>query len=137
MGRPTKLDDVLLISDGKGGQTPRVRWELIVERVRAGAYPEVAAASVGVAAATFYRWKTWGSDRVEDGKIRKARGGFREFREALDRAEAEAEMLAIAHVQKAMPDDWRAAMAYLERRAPQRWRCGAPTSRGPTRSGST
>lgn len=122
MGRPTKLDDVILLPDGKGGQAPRVRWEVIVERVRAGSYPEVAAASVGVSSTTFYKWKTWGEDRVEGGKIRKARAGFREFREALDRAEAEAEMVAIANVRNAMEGDWRAAMAYLERRAPRRWR---------------
>lgn len=122
MGRPAKLDDVILLPDGKGGQIPRARWEVIVERVRAGAYPEVAAASTGVHPSTFYRWKTWGEDRVENGRVRRARAGYREFREALSRAEAEGEMVHVANVAKAAPDDWRAAAWYLERRAPTRWR---------------
>lgn len=121
-GRPSKLDDVILLPDGKGGRTPRVRWEVIVERVRAGAYPEVAAASTGIGSTTFYRWKLLGEDRVENGKIRKARPEYREFREALDRAAAEAEMAAIATVQAAFSTDWRSAAWYAERRAPGRWR---------------
>lgn len=122
MGRPTKLDDTILLPDGKGGSVPRTRWEVIVERVRAGSYPEVAAMSTGVSSTTFYRWRTEGEDRVVDGKVRRARPMYREFREALDRASAEAEMVAVAHIQKAASEDWRAAMAYLERRAPARWR---------------
>lgn len=122
MARPSKIDDVILLSDGKGGSSPRIRWEVIVERVRAGAYPEVAAASTGVSAATYYRWKAEGEDRVVDGRVVRARPAYREFREALDRASAEAEMGAVAHVTAAMPNDWRAALAYLERRAPARWR---------------
>jgi hypothetical protein len=78
--------------------------------------------STGVSSTTFYRWKAEGEDRVVDGKVRRAKPALREFREALDRASAEAEMVAIAHVQSAMGTDWRAAMAYLERRAPARWR---------------
>ena len=122
MARPAKIDDVILLPDGKGGQTPRIRWEVIVERVRAGSYPEVAASSTGVHPATFYRWKVLGEDRVVDGKVQRARAGYREFREALTRAESEAEMAAVALVQKAMPDDWKASAWYLERRAPGRWR---------------
>lgn len=121
-GRPTKLDDVILLPDGKGGQTPRIRWEVIVERVRAGQYPEQAAASVGVGRSTFYRWKSLGEDRVEHGKIRRARAEYRSFAEALARAEAEGEMVHIAHVSKAASSDWRAAAWFLERRAPARWR---------------
>lgn len=117
MGRPTKLDDLILL-DGQ----PRKRWEVIVERVRQGSYPEVAAASTGVSHGTFYRWKALGEDRFEDGKRIPARPEYREFRDALDRAEAESEEEAIAHVKRAMGTDWRAAMTYLERRAPQRWR---------------
>lgn len=122
MGRPSKIDDVILLPDGKGGQVPRVRWEVIVERVRAGSYPEVAAASTGIDPRTYYRWKVLGEDRIENGKVRRARPGYRQFRQALARAEAEGEMLAVAHLQKAMPDDWRASAWYLERRGPDRWR---------------
>jgi hypothetical protein len=116
-GRSSKLDDLILIE----GQ-PRKRWEVIVERVRAGSYAEVAAVSTGVGVTTYYRWREWGVDRFEDGKRIPARPEYREFREALDRAEAEAEQEAIAHVRSAMSTDWRAAITYLERRTPQRWR---------------
>jgi len=122
MGRASKIDDVILLPDGKGGSTPRIRWEVIVERVRAGSYPEVAAMSTGVHPATYYRWKVLGEDRVVDGKVVRARSGYREFREALTRAEAESEMAAIATVRKAFEEDWKAAAWYAERRAPGRWR---------------
>ncbi len=44
------------------------------------------------------------------------------FRTAVLRAEAEAEVYAVAILHHAMGEDWRAAMAYLERRHPTRWR---------------
>ena len=122
MGRPSKIDDIILVPDGKGGNTPRRRWEVIVDRVRAGSYPEVAAMSTGVGASTYYRWKVLGEDRVEDGKVIRAKPGYREFREALTRAEAEAEMVHVAILQKAATEDWRASAWYLERRASHRWR---------------
>lgn len=116
-GRHAKLDDLILL-DGQ----PRKRWEVIVERVRKGAYAETACLSTGVGVSTYYRWRELGVDRFEDGKRIPARPEYREFREALDRAEAEAEQEAVSHVIAAMPNDWKAAMTYLERRAPQRWR---------------
>jgi len=47
---------------------------------------------------------------------------YARFREAVLRAEAEAEVYAVAIIRRAMGDDWRAAVAYLERRHPTRWR---------------
>ena len=53
----------------------------------------------------------------------KAKSGiYREFYEALKRAEADAEVHAVAVVRKAMTKGWRAAFQYLERRHPDRWR---------------
>lgn len=122
MARPSKIDDTILLPDGKGGSSPRIRWEVIVERVRAGSYAEVAAASTGIGRTTYYRWLELGEDRWVDGELVRARPQYRGFRDAIDRAAAEAEMIAVAHVQRAAADDWRAAMTYLERRAPERWR---------------
>lgn len=42
-------------------------------------------------------------------------------------AEAEAEVHAVAIVRRAMSEDWRAALAYLERRHPDRWRAHRTT----------
>lgn len=128
MGRPTKIDDLILLPDGQGGQAPRVRWQVIVERVRAGSHPEVAAMSTGVSSTTYYRWKAESEDRVVDGKVHRAKPAYREFREALDRAAAEAEMANVAIILRAAQTtadregDWKAGAWYLERRAPQRWR---------------
>lgn len=86
----------------------------IVAAIRAGNYAEAAAQSAGISASTLYRW-------LARGEL-EASGPFRQFREAVVLAEAEAEVHAVAVIRRAMPDDWRAALAYLERRHPGRWR---------------
>lgn len=122
MGRPAKLEDVILLPDGKGGQTPRVRWEVIVERIRSSIPPESAAEATGIGSSTYYRWMELGEDRFEAGRLRKARSPFREFREAVTRARAEAEAINVAHVSGAAPKDWKAAAFLLERSFANRWR---------------
>ena len=98
-GRKTKL-------------TPETQ-ERIVSAIRAGNYANVAAEYAGIGETTFYRWLQEGSE-AEDGI-------YRDFREAVKTAEREAEVRAVAMVQKAMPDNWTAAMTYLERKHPGRW----------------
>lgn len=122
MGRPAKLDDTILLPDGQGGKSPRVRWEVIVERIRSSIPPESAAEATGVDASTYYRWMALGEDRWEAGKLRKARSPYREFREAVTRARAEAEAINVAHVSAAAPKDWKAAAFLLERSFAARWR---------------
>jgi transposase len=99
MARPTKLG-------------PAVE-ERIVAAVGAGNYLEAAARSAGISASTLYRW-------LERGE--REPGPYREFREAVRRAEAESEVHAVAVIRRAMSDDWRAALALIERRHPERWR---------------
>jgi transposase len=100
MARPTKL-------------TPEVE-ERIVAAIRAGNYAEPAARSAGISPATYYRWLKRGEEA--------SRGIYRAFHDAVRRAEAEAEVHAVAVIRRAMGDDWRAAAHYLERRYPDRWR---------------
>lgn len=100
MARPTKL-------------TPEVR-QRVVAAIRAGNYAEPSARSAGISPATFYRW-------MERGQNQK-RGIYRDFYEEVSKAEADAEVEAVARLRKAMPDDWRAVTTYLERRYPGRWR---------------
>jgi len=88
--------------------------ERIVQAVRAGNYAEAAVRAAGIAPSTFYRWLDRGAAEED--------GPHREFHDAVRRAEAEAEVHAVAVVRRAMSEDWRAAMAYLERRYPSRWR---------------
>ena len=128
MGRKTKLDDIILLpaakkADGSdGGSVPRRRADVIVERVKAGIPNETAAESSGVDISTFYRWMEAGADRWEGGRLVRGREPYRGFRDAVIRARAEAEAAAVAIVQRAASDDWRAAAWYLERSRPQRWR---------------
>jgi hypothetical protein len=51
-----------------------------------------------------------------------ARPEFREFRTLVEQAEAEAEVAVVANLVEASRRDYRAALAWLERRAPNRWR---------------
>ena len=98
-GRPTKL-------------TPEVQ-EKIVSAIRAGNYASVAAEYAGISESTFYSWLRRG---------REAKSGrFPEFLQAVKRAEKEAEVRAVAIIQKHMDNNWQAAMTYLERKFPQRW----------------
>jgi len=99
MGRPTKL-------------TPEVQ-DRIIQALKAGNYVETAAEYAGIGKTTFYRW-------MEQGK-QASRGIYREFRDAVMRARAEAEARNVAIIQQAAPDDWRAAAWWLERAFPDRW----------------
>lgn len=99
VGRPTKL-------------TKDVE-EMIVSAIRVGNYAVVAAQAAGVTESTFYRWL----DRGE----KQQRGKYCEFRESIKRAEAEAQVYAVAIVRRQMPESWQAAMTYLERKFPQMW----------------
>ena len=99
MGRPSKL-------------TPEVQ-EKICQAIRAGNYYEAACAYGGIAYSTFREWMVRG-EKDKSGK-------YREFMEAIKRAEYEAEARLVAMWQKHMPDNWQAIATFLERRYPERW----------------
>lgn len=100
MARPTKLDPA--------------RRERIVEAIRTGCYAETACRAAGISESTYYRW-------LQRGEAEHA-GIYAEFVRVVREAEAEAELHAVALVWEQMPEDWRAAIAFLERRFPTRWR---------------
>ena len=56
------------------------------------------------------------------------RGKYREFWEAVTRAELEAEARLVAQWQQHMPNDYRAIRDFLERRFPERWGKAAQAS---------
>ena len=112
MARPTKL-------------TPEVS-QRIVTAIRAGNYAEPAARSAGISPATYYRWLERGA--------REEEGIHREFHDAVRKAEADAEVHAIVVIRKEMERDWRAALAYVERRYPDRWRRRGAKEEGPRES---
>jgi hypothetical protein len=89
MARPTKL-------------TAAVR-QAIIDGVRAGAHPTVAARAAGIAESTFGGW------------LRDGRPQFDTFRAEIDEAEAQAEIEAVGQVRRTDPK-W-----LLERRHRERW----------------
>ncbi len=99
IGRQTKL-------------TPEVR-ERVVSAIRAGNYARVAAGYAGIGERTFYQWLQRGRE--------EGTGIYAQFLHAVKGAERESEVRAVAMVQKAMADNWQAAMTYLERKHPDRW----------------
>ena len=98
-GRPSKLNSEV--------------QDRIVAAIRAGNYPKTAADYAGITERTFYRWLQRGQD--EDSGI------YHEFAQAVQRAESEAEVCAVAILQRHMADNWRAAVTFLERKFPERW----------------
>jgi transposase len=99
MARPSKL-------------TPEITKRL-TEAIRAGNYYEAACGYAGIHYSTFRKW-------MQKGEVAKS-GKFREFFEAITRAEYEAEVRMVAQWQKHMPEDYRAIRDFLERRYSDRW----------------
>ena len=113
MARPTKLDQDLQAR--------------LCQRLRARAFAEQAARSVGIAPSTYHAWLARGRKVIAAAgddvtEIPDEDAPFVAFVEAVDAALAEAEIHATTIVRAAMPADWRAAAWYLERRHPDRWR---------------
>lgn len=98
MPRPTKL-------------TPKLQ-EQVVGYLRAGAYVETAAAAAGISKETLYSWLRRGAaDEVP----------FAAFAEAVEEAQALAEMRDLALIGKAAETEWTAAAWRLERKFPSRY----------------
>jgi hypothetical protein len=84
-GRPTKLTEDV--------------QQRIVAFIRAGAFEWVAAQAAGVGPATFFRW-------MQQGARTRGRRRFREFRESVLQARAEARVAAEVEVAKTDPLSW-------------------------------
>lgn len=94
-GRPSKLTEYT---------TAR-----IISSLSRGNYRYVACQTAGITITTFERWM---SDE---------RGPYREFRAAVEKAEAEAEERLLGIIEDAAPNTWQAAAWMLERKYPERW----------------
>jgi transposase len=100
----------------KRGRKPKLSPELqakICDAIRAGNYLEAAATHAGIHPATFHRWVSVGE--------RATSGIYREFYEAVKKAESDSEVVLVAHWRKAASKNWVAAAALLERRFRSRW----------------
>jgi hypothetical protein len=101
MGRKSKL-------------TPETT-RLFVQSIKAGNDKKVAADVAGIGETTLYRW-------LEIADQPDAPEEYREFRESLTQAEAEAEVRAVALIRQAAEEGkWQAASWWLERKHNERW----------------
>jgi transposase len=88
--------------------------EQITKLISEGNYVEVACSAVGIGKTTFYRW-------LEAGDSAQS-GIFRDFWNAIKKAEAEAETKYTGVIKDAAnTGNWTAAAWWLERRYPERW----------------
>ena len=92
--------------------TPKLIEEAY-ELLKEGHYARTVSQYLGIPEGTWYRWLSEGEQEEE--------GLRREFREAVKRAETEAEIRNVKFIQDAAITDWKAAMTYLERKFPDRW----------------
>lgn len=99
-GRPTKLDAAVASQ--------------VVDLLKRGNYVETAAAVAGVSKVTVYEWLRRGA--------RERSGPYHDFAVAAEKAQAEAETLDLARLEKlALKGDFRAITWRLERRNARRW----------------
>lgn len=109
---------------GRVGRPTLLTEELsnrLTTMLRSGAYLQVAIKAIGVDYSTYKRWMTRGrSGKAEDVE-------YRIFREAVERSQAEAEVLLVGEITRAARDSWQAASWLLERLAPTRY--GKPSVR--------
>ena len=106
MGRTTKL-------------TKPVQ-DRIVELLELGNYQGTAARAAGISRSTFHRWMQRGADD----KATNTASAYRDFRDSVKKAEANAEVAAVKCVLDGAEKSWQAAMTYLERKFPERWSRG-------------
>jgi hypothetical protein len=100
-GRPSKLTEEV--------------QNRILRAVQSGNWLETASAYAGVDASTVRRW-------IAKGEADDAEEPYRSFCAAIKQARAEAEIRAVALIQKAAQDGtWQASAWYLERSHPDRW----------------
>lgn len=98
-GRPTKLTPDTLN-----------KIEVLLQN---GNYIETAAAVCGISKSTLYLWLKRGA--------RSKKGIYRDFSDAVIKAQGLAEARDVSIITKAASDDWKAAAWRLERKFPNKW----------------
>ncbi len=99
----------------------------LIKVIEAGNYYATACKHVGISVSVFHLWLKKGEDELEriieladkTGKEQKPDKNkliYVEFMEAVRKADSRGEMKAVESIHKHMDGDWKAAIAYLERR---------------------
>jgi hypothetical protein len=102
----------------KPGTAPKLTSELadrLVALLQAGNYVAVAAREVGISRAVFYQWIDRGASSAAVDRP------YRELRERVEHAKAQAEARNVASIANAARQNWQAAAWLLERQYPDRW----------------
>jgi hypothetical protein len=100
----------------KSGRPPKLTPELIekiADVVRAGNYIDTAAVFCGVSKASLHDWMKRGHEQK--------RGRYRDFLDAMEQAQATADVRDHANITKAGGRDWRASAEHLRLRHPNRY----------------
>lgn len=98
-GRPTKLNATIQAA--------------VVKAIATGNTRDTAAAYAGVNRATLFEWLARGR--------RELTGLYRDFADAVEKAEADAIVISVALIRTAAQRNWQAAAWWLERRYPDEW----------------
>jgi hypothetical protein len=88
--------------------------EQAAKLIAGGNYASTVFQMLGVGESTWYRW-------LEKGRDSKGRSIYREFWEAIQKAEAAAEARAVSGIMASGRRNWTAYAWYLERKFPDRW----------------
>ena len=105
----------------------------LVKVIGLGNYFVTAINYAGISESAFYSWKARGEEEIRRlAEIQDKTGVVKnparkeliyvEFLESIKKAEAKSEVVAVIEVKSAFKEDWKAAMTFLERRFPDRWK---------------
>ena len=98
-GRPLQLTDDVILQ--------------MCAHLKHGAFIETAAAASGVPKSTFYLWLKLAHE--------KPKSIYKRLLDAVEKAQADAELNDLMYITKARSKDWKASAWRLERRNPSRW----------------
>jgi transposase len=94
-------------------EVPAEVQQKIIQALLGGNYLETAAAYAGIHKSTLYNWLKRGA--------RQKTGPFRDFSDAVRKAQADAEVRDVARIAQAAAVNWQACAWRLERKFPAKW----------------
>ena len=121
---------------GRKSRLTREVQEQLTNFISRGHFETMACAACAIPESTYFRWKELGEDHLEQRGERKvlvkAKSPYREFREAVEKAKAQARMIHLENIRASAfstetkdgkttitPKNWTASAWYLERTAPE------------------
>jgi transposase len=114
---------------GRPSKLTAERRDRFIDAIKIGNYVDTAASLAGISRSSVYSWMAKGREG--------SRGEYVDFLNAVKEAEAFAENSAVGQVRRAavIPQNWTAAMTFLERRFRDRWARPAQVVADPSGSG--